>query len=120
MERPGDDSMEALAGELRRMKVEVSGQKPTGFVYHAAMLNHALSVSDEDLTKSHVENPYRLKSIVDRFEKSGIDKRCDTVADFEECAPELVSAVHPEPYFNYVDGYWEQNESKTKDKVVSL
>lgn len=117
MERPGDNSMDSLAAELGKMKVTVDKQKPTGFVYHADMLKHAISMDDEDVAKSHVENPYRLKSIVDRFKNTGVTAMCDTVTEFPECTQDLVDAVHPEAYYDYIDSFWDKNKGDKRKQV---
>lgn len=116
MERPGDLSTEALASEMKRMSVQAPAPKPTGYVYHEDMLKHALSLDDEKIAKSHVENPYRLKTIIERFKKNGLEAACETVTDFPECSKDLVKAVHPEPYFDYVDNLVPNDPSrKTAD-----
>ena len=83
----------------------------TGYVYHADMLNHALSVDDDQMAKSHVENPFRLKTIIERFKKQGLEDKCLLVSEFPECSKEMVSDVHPEPYFDYVDNLLQPSDS---------
>ena len=90
---------------------------PTGLVYHPDMLRHTISLEDEALSSLHPEHPGRLKAIVSRFEKNGILPRLDIVKDFEECSPDLVSAVHPEPYFDYIEGIWE-NGNKDENQII--
>ena len=55
--------MEELVQGLKDMSVSVN---KTGFVYHTDMMKHTLH-DDEIKSKNHVENPYRLKRIVDRY-----------------------------------------------------
>lgn len=89
----------------------------TGFVYHPDMLLHAPGV--EFLEKqSSVENPMRLKSIVEKFESIGLMNKLDVVKDFKPCSKQLVSLVHPEEYFDYVNNRWESSAEKLEGKKV--
>ena len=107
-----DSTIEGLAAELKKMSLKASSKKGTGFVYHPDMLRHAISEDDAEVAASHVENPGRLKAIVSRFDKLGLLPRLDVVKEFGECSPDLVKAVHPEPFFDYVDKFWDKNEKR--------
>ena len=102
--------MQKITKQLEKLSTNV-----TGFVYHPTMLKHSPSDKNEEEAKGHVENPFRLKSIVDRFQQVGLTKQCDVVTEFEPCKKNLVETVHPEPYFDYVDGLWEKHKAQAHD-----
>ncbi len=76
--------------------------KKTGIVYHLDMLLHRCDENDE-LAKKHVENPFRLSSILERLGKSEVLKKCVVFTDLKEIDMELVKNIHGEFYADYIE-----------------
>lgn len=90
----------------------------TGLIYHNDMLLHSPSLSDPKVETSHVENPTRLKSIINKFNTSSKIKSIDTIewiTNYEECDEEFVKLGHKtDSHFWYVKDIWPEGCNKEK------
>ena len=98
--------MEELNKDMANLTIEAPR---TGVTYHLDMLKHSYD-PDPDQEQPHVEQPLRLKSILDRLRKLDVLKRCSVVDNMEEIDWKHVKEVHGERYVDYLEGLWPETK----------
>lgn len=102
--------MESLSDQLSQMTL--ASPLKTGLVHHPTMLLHSVDYEDMEKSQRHVENPKRLKSILDRLSETKLAAECDLVNEFQPCPLDIIELVYPREYVDYVDGIWEEGSTK--------
>lgn len=103
--------MEPLLEEFKQLSL--TKKKPTGLIYHPDTLLHTYD-PEEKKAKLHCENPYRVKSILDRIKSKNLHEKCDFVQDFEEIDEQIVRSIHSDNYIEYFTTLWPEDSKRTK------
>lgn len=98
--------MESLTKEFTDFTLE---PPRTGIVYHDDMLKHSY---DEDPLKkqSHVEQPLRLKRIIDRLNSQGLLSKCEVITQMDEIDWQHVIEAHGQDYKDYLEELWPETK----------
>lgn len=103
--------MESLTQKFSALSISSSSPVSplkTGLVHHPTMMLHSLDYEDLEKSQKHVENPKRLKSILDRLSETNLTPQCDLITEFDPSPLETIQLIHPVEYTDYVSEMWDK------------